>query len=60
MPKQSKIKKLEGELEEARKIRDAEIQRLYASGDWSYQELAVKYGLTKQRIQKIVERGSDE
>ena len=58
--KHSKIKKLESELEIARKKRNAEIRRLYAAGGVTYQELATKYGLTKQRIQKIIDMRDDE
>lgn len=57
MKKPAKIQKLEEELEEARKVRDAEIRRLYAMGGWTYKELAERYNLTKQRIQKIIEKG---
>lgn len=53
------IKKLENELDEARKERDEEIRRLYSTGGWTLLELAKKYDLTKQRISKIVNREED-
>ena len=52
--KPSRIEKLEMQLEEERQKRNQEIRRLYATGDWTYQMLAEKFDLTKQRIEKIV------
>jgi hypothetical protein len=60
MKKQNKIEKLESELEEMRKARNAEIRRLYATGGWSYRELAIKFNLTKQRIERIINTGKDD
>jgi transcriptional regulator with XRE-family HTH domain len=37
--------------------RTAEILQLYRADGWTYQQLATKFGLTRQRIQQIIKKG---
>ena len=50
------IDEMNRRLEEERRKRDAEIVRLYKTGEWTFQQLADQYGLTKQRVEQIVKR----
>jgi DNA-binding transcriptional regulator LsrR (DeoR family) len=57
-----KYKAMEQELNEFQAQRNAEIVRLYANGDngWTYQGLAEKFGLSRQRVSRIVKLGRKE
>jgi hypothetical protein len=39
-------------------IRNNQIRCLHETGEWSYRQLAAKYGLTYQRVQQIVKNKS--
>jgi hypothetical protein len=51
-----KYKAMEQELNEFQIQRNAEIVRLYGDGNngWTYQGLAEKFGLSRQRVSRIV------
>jgi DNA-binding transcriptional regulator LsrR (DeoR family) len=57
-----KYKALEQELNEFQAQRNAEIVRLYGDGNngWTYQGLAEKFGLSRQRVSRIVKLGRKE
>lgn len=60
MKRTNKIERLEAQLVEMRKARDEEIRRLYAAGGITYLELAKKFGLTKQRVEKIINKDDED
>lgn len=55
----NKIDALTKELNDLYEERNAEIRRLYETGDWTYQRLAEKFRLTRQRVEKIVKGGTE-
>jgi hypothetical protein len=54
-----KYKAMEQELLEFQSQRNTEIVRLYGDGNngWTYQGLAEKFGLSRQRVSRIVKQG---
>ena len=57
-----KYKAVEADLNEFYAFRNEEIRRLYGDGDngWTYNDLAKRFGLTRQRIGKIVKENAHE
>ncbi len=53
-----KYKAMEQELDEFQHQRNAEIVRLYGDGNngWTYQGLAEKFSLSRQRVSRIVKQ----
>ena len=56
-----KYKAMEQELLEFQAQRNTEIMRLYGDGTngWTYHGLAEKFGLSRQRVSRIVKEGKE-
>jgi predicted DNA-binding protein YlxM (UPF0122 family) len=52
----NQIERLASELQELYEERNKEIARLYDTGDWTLQQLADKFRLTRQRVERIVKK----
>jgi DNA invertase Pin-like site-specific DNA recombinase len=56
-----KYRAMEEELNEFYRQRNEEIVRSYGDGNngWTYKELATKFGLSRQRVSRIIKEGKE-